>query len=428
MKTKYILLPILAALPLCFGTMNAGNESISTYAFNLNHESKEFVRNLNVNKGKNIKNVICFIGDGMGYNHVNAGGIYLGKPLTFANPSNEKWTYHALVNTDSLTSEGFTLDESKSLIKPDLNATLYDGTPSPYGGSASFENITPYTDSAAGGTAIATGKKVTNSRVAMDIEGNYIETIVEIAHKLGKKTGVVTSDYITGATPADFISHVPNRYNADSIITQGATSGVDLLIGEKPGEWDSDHINEYQNAGFSVCYDTKGLTKNKDKIICLPDDIAALDNYRCPTLTELTEFSLDFLDNEEGFFLMVEGAKIDKRSHEKNAYGTMRELEGFNNAVYEAEKWASLRDDTLILVTADHECGAMYYDYAKSTQATILEDMKFLSYNHSRARIRLDVFGDISEFTSKYASEFNTLEGMPYWDNTYTFNLMCSYL
>ena len=428
MKAKHSLLASIVILPLCASVLCSCKDAISPYVFNLEHDSSEFVRNLNVNKSKKIKNVICFIGDGMGYNQVNAGGIYFGKPLTFADSSNAKWSYHALVNTDSLTSTGFTLDESKSLIKPDLNNSLYDGTPSPYGESSSFENIAPYTDSAAGGTAISTGKKVTNSRVAMDIEGNNIETIVEIAHKLGKKTGVVTSDYLTGATPADFISHVPDRYDALDIIAQGATCGADLIMAQKPNEWQSEQVSIYENNGFAISYDAEDLNKEDDKVIFLPTEITPLDNYRNPTLTELTQFSLDYLDNEEGFFLMVEGAKIDKQCHSNNAYGMMRELEGFNNAVREAEKWASLRDDTLIVVTADHECGAMYYDYKNATQETILEDIKWLSSNHSRSRVRLDVYGDISEFVEKYDSEFNTLEEMPYWDNTYTFNLMCSYL
>ena len=86
---------------------------------------------------RKYKNVIVFIGDGMGPNHVDAGGIYLGKPLCF-DVTNEKWTYHAYSNTDSLTSQGFTLDTSKSLLRPEENTSLYDGTPSPYDSNVSL--------------------------------------------------------------------------------------------------------------------------------------------------------------------------------------------------------------------------------------------------------------------------------------------------
>ena len=99
------------------------------------------------------------------------------------------------------------------------NKSLYDGTPSPYGDSSLGVggNITTYTDSAAGGTALATGVKVTNSRIGLDIEGNTIENLVEIASSLNKKTGVVTSDEVVGATPSSFLAHVPARYEAYNI-------------------------------------------------------------------------------------------------------------------------------------------------------------------------------------------------------------------
>lgn len=427
MKNKSLFILISAILPLCCTTA-CTKEVTSIYNFNLKHEKTEFLLG-NLNTNKKIKNIICFIGDGMGVNQVNAGGIYFDKPLCFADESNKQWSYHALVNTDSLTSQGFTLDETKSLIHPDENKTLYDATPSPYGNSTIVNNITPYTDSAAGGTAIATGKKVTNSRIAMDIKGNHIESILDIAHRLGKKTGVVTSDELVGATPSSFLAHASDRYLFDDILETTLTSGADYIAATKPSNWSDTWESRYRNAGYQIGYNSSILDTNNDKVVCLPDEITPLDNKRYPTLTECTQFGLDYLDNsEEGFFLMVEGAKIDKACHANNQYYMMRELEGFNNAVYEAQKWASMRDDTIILVTADHECGGMYYPYATATQENILDNIKFKSTNHSRARVRLDIFGDISTFVNKFQDEFETLEGLPYWDNTYSFNLMCSYL
>ena len=152
--------------------------TFTTTAYSEELSEEEFVE-------KQFKNVIMFIGDGMGPNHVDAGGVYLGKNLCF-DVANEKWAYHAYSNTDSRTSEGFTLDETKSLIRPEFNKSLYDGTPSPYGNESLGVggNITTYTDSAAGGTALATGVKVTNSRIGLDIKGNKLENLVEIAHSL----------------------------------------------------------------------------------------------------------------------------------------------------------------------------------------------------------------------------------------------------
>ena len=106
---------------------------------------------------------------------------------------------------------------------------------------------------------------------------------------------------------------------------------------------------------------------------------------------------------------MVEGANIDKKSHSNDARGMMNELVGFNNAVETATEWAEGRDDTLIVVTADHETGGLYYDRENSTQENIISNIKWKTYNHSRTRVDIAVYGNISEFTSLYSSNFKTL-------------------
>jgi hypothetical protein len=125
---------------------------------------------------------------------------------------------------------------------------------------------------------------------------------------------------------------------------------------------------------------------------------------------------------------MVEGANIDKKSHNNQAKLMLNELLGFNEAVMAAEKWASSRNDTLIVVTADHETGGLYFDRETSTQTTIVNDIKWLSRNHSRTRVDIAVYGDISEFTTLFGHRFKTLEGLPYWDNTDVFRLCSWYL
>ena len=380
-----------------------------------------------------FKNVIMFIGDGMGPNHVDAGGIYLGKSLCF-DITNDYWSYHAYSNTDSRTSAGFSLDTSKSLLRPELNKTLYDGTPSPYDSSVSLGasgNITTYTDSAAGGTALATGVKVTNSRIGMDIEGNPIENLVEIAKDLGKKTGVVSSDEVTGATPSSFFAHVPARYEADMILEQLATSKADLILAKKPSAYTAKQTTYdalYAQNGWSVVHDKSGLVKTDSKVVGLFDGVAPKIDPRIPSLAELTVYALDYLDNEAGFFLMVEGANIDKQSHSNQTKLMLNELLGFNEAVEAAEKWAAGREDTLIVVTADHETGGLYYDRDNATQQSIVSDIKWLSQNHSRTRVDIAVYGDISGFLAKFENKFGQLEGLPYWDNTDVFKLCSWYL
>lgn len=380
-----------------------------------------------------FKNVIMFIGDGMGPNHVDAGGVYLGKNLCF-DITNDYWSYHAYANTDSRTSEGFTLDTSKSLLRPELNSTLYDGTPSPYDPNVSLGasgNITTYTDSAAGGTALASGVKVTNSRIGMDIDGSYIENLVEIAKDLNKKTGVVTSDEITGATPSSFLVHVPARYESDMILSQVATSKVDLVLAKKASAYENKKTTYdalYATNGFTVVNQKSDLTAIEGKVIGLFDGVAPKTDPRIPSLAELTVYALDYLDNEEGFFLMVEGANIDKQSHANQTKQMLIELLGFNEAVEAAQMWAQGRDDTLIVVSADHETGGLYYDRENTTQKSIVGDIKWLTQNHSRTRVDIAIYGDISSFVNKFGHNFSTLEGLPYWDNTDIFRLCSWYL
>ena len=399
--------------------------TFTTTAYSEELSEEEFVE-------KQFKNVIMFIGDGMGPNHVDAGGVYLGKNLCF-DVANEKWAYHAYSNTDSRTSEGFTLDETKSLIRPEFNKSLYDGTPSPYGNESLGVggNITTYTDSAAGGTALATGVKVTNSRIGLDIKGNKLENLVEIAHSLNKKTGVVTSDEVVGATPASFMAHVPARYEADMILEDIPESNIDLVLAKTCSAYKNNKIKYnslYTENGYKVIENKTSIAKNSDKLIGLFDGVATKIDPRIPSLAELTVFALDFLDNEEGFFLMVEGANIDKQSHSNQTKLMLKELLGFNEAVEAATNWADSREDTLIVVTADHETGGLYYDRDNATKESIVSNIKWLSQNHSRTRVDIAVYGDISGFTNKFGSQFKTLEGLPYWDNTDVFRLCSWYL
>ena len=379
------------------------------------------------------KNVIMFIGDGMGPNHVDAGGIYLGKDLCF-DVTDSNWKYHAYSNTDSRTSEAFTLDETKSLIRPELNKTLYDGTPSPYDPNVSLGtsgNITTYTDSAAGGTALSTGVKVTNSRIGMDIDGVSLENLVEIAKSLNKKTGVVTSDEIVGATPSSFLVHVPARYEYNMILENIAKSKADLVLAKTTSTYSNDknkYDTLYKNNGYSVINNKEQLIQTTTKLIGIFNSVSWKTDMRVPSLAELTTYALDYLDNENGFFLMVEGANIDKQSHANQTKLMLNELLGFNEAVEAAMKWAEDRDDTLMVVTADHETGALSYNRDTATKDTIVNDIMWASQNHSRTRVDIAVYGDITSFIKRFGKNFKTLEGLPYWDNTDVFRLCAWYL
>ena len=419
------LFPLVFSLLLSSSATIANEDLINIY-----------VRNANVNSTHEIKNVILFIGDGMGPNHIEAGEIYKGSDLTFSNPNDPKWTYHGYQNTDSLTSEGFKLDTSKSLLRPDLNESLYDNNPSPYAGNGNYMANTRYTDSAAGGTALATGKKTTNSLLGVDNFGNQLTNLVEIASSLEKKTGVVSSDSLTGATPSSFLSHVEERHLYDEILNQVVNAPANLVMAERPSNWSSTYESKYASAGWSYASSLSQTNINANKEIVLVDGLVG-DSYVTPALSDLTMYALDKLDNENGFFLMVEGSSIDTASHEKQPATMLKELMDFDMAVKTAADWAYAREDTLIVVTADHETGALTYDRENATQDNIIESIEFLSGNHSRTRVTVDVYGDASEFFLTYQNELDRLgilnEGMEdecanYFDNTDVFKLLASYL
>ena len=422
---KKIIIPLLLVSTM----LVSSNDKIDE---NIYHQYKNYVRNIEVNSENIIKNVILFIGDGMGINHIKASEIYADKKMCFNDENNENWTYHAYSNTDSLTSFGFTLDESKSLLDPSLNASLYDDMPSPYGSGNNLSNgnITTYTDSAAGGTALSTGVKVTNSRIGKDVFGNDLTNLVEIANGLNKKTGVLSTDTLDGATPSSFLAHAYERHLTDDIIASSSKSNANLIITKTVSNWTNQqgyYESLYRSHGFeNICYDINSLNINAENEICLLPAIMP-DGDRTVTLAELTSYALDKLDNDNGFFLMVEGANIDKQAHSNQPLAMINELLSFEHAINNAQLWASSRNDTIIIVTADHETGALTFD-ENSTKDNIIDNMKFLSYNHSRTRVSIDIYGDISEFTNKYADNFSSLEGRPYWDNTDIFKLCASYL
>lgn len=429
-KIKLLTLPLLGLLL---------NYSTSNTSLNLSLMDS-YARHDSINFNREIKNVIMFIGDGMGPNHVEAGEIYLDREFVFSDDANEKWTYHGYQNTDSLTSVGYHLDTSKSLLRPELNETLYDSAKSPYtdsgNSSGNYMSDTCYTDSAAGGTALASGFKTVNSAVGIDKHGNNLENLTEIAAKLGKKTGVISSDTIDGATPASFLSHVPSRHMSNEIVEGIKNSPANLVIGEKASTWSDSVATSFTQNGWHVASNLYDSNIESDKEIIVFDGLLP-DSHLTPSLADLTIYALDKLDNDEGFFLMVEGASIDKASHSHQSKTMMNELVDFEAAIKVAEDWANSRDDTIMVVTADHETGGLYFDRENTSKETIVDDLKWLSYNHSRTRVGVDVYGDISDFLTTYETELDRLgtldEGLEtesdnYWDNTDVFKLCVSYL
>ncbi|MGI6457327.1 MAG: alkaline phosphatase [bacterium] len=270
-------------------------------------------------------NIILCIGDGMGFEQVKAGRCYLGKPMSF-----ELFPYQSSVITVSANS--------------------------------------PVTDSAASGTAMASGIKVNNGVISMAMpgDGRELETLLEYYARQGKSTGLVTTCYMTHATPAVFAAHDPSRYNfADIASDYFNQTRPDLLLG---GGGVGMSIEAAQAAGYQTVTNAAELhaldPENTTRIsgqfggYNLPYEFDGLNDL--PHLSEMTRFALACLDNnEKGFFLMMEGGRIDHACHENNRERMVHEVLEFSRAVQEVYDWAADREDTLIIVTADHETGGL---------------------------------------------------------------------
>lgn len=273
-----------------------------------------------------VKNIILLIGDGMGKNIIKASEVVKG---------------------DKLVMSG---------MKYKTDVTTY---------SQSVTNGTAeYTDSAASSTAISTGVKTLNDYIGLDADGNEIETICEYSQNLGMKTGLVARQIMCHATPAGMVAHNISRGNYPKIMLDMVRSDVDVMFGggsqyyttyEKIQTAVKEHEYKYISTGDELT----SLSGDEKKVLGLfaVDNMAAPD--LSPSLMTMTSKALELLENDNGFFLMVEGSNIDSYEHQSDMETTLGQMQGFDQTVDYALKWAEEHPGTLVLVTADHETGGV---------------------------------------------------------------------
>lgn len=292
------------------------------------------------------KYVFYFIGDGMGVNQVNGTEMYLAE------------------------------QEGRIGVKPLLFTAFPAGTM-----ATTFSATNSVTDSSAAGTALATGEKTYNGAVSMDDDKNVLSTVAERAKKAGRKVGIATSVSVDHATPAAFYAHQPNRSRYYEIALDLPKAGFDFYAGSgflKPtttaDKKEAPNVFPIiEEAGYTIA---RGLDEYKEKAAdakkmiliqkegaepsCLP---YAIDHEEGDlTLPEITESAVTFLSkgNKKGFFLMVEGGKIDWACHSNDPVTVFEEIIDLDNAVRVAyEFYKKHPKETLIVVTADHETGGM---------------------------------------------------------------------
>jgi alkaline phosphatase len=266
------------------------------------------------------KNVILLIGDGMGPTQIKAGELFKGKKLAM-----QGFPYMTKVETRSLTSD--------------------------------------VTDSAAAATALATGQRTANGIVGRDNAYEDLETIVDIAHGLGKRTGILATEELYGATPMGFSGHANARGETETLLESAAnTSNVNLFAS-------SAIAPAYQDIFMEAGYER--LENSDDISACTSDKVfgsytidATFDKMMSEgesvAFDRLVTEALEYLSqDEDGFFLMAEGSHIDHGGHNNNICYMLEELIAFDNAVQAVLNWAKNRDDTVVIVTADHETGGL---------------------------------------------------------------------
>jgi alkaline phosphatase len=224
------------------------------------------------------------------------------------------------------------------------------------------------TDSAAGGTALACGKKTKNHSLGVDADGKPVKSILEYAEENDKVTGLVSTSAITHATPASFVAHTPDRGEYEKIAMQLTNSGVDVFIG---GGYDffahrSDSVDltkKLEDKGYRIFRDLSDVPDNyKGKLGVLT---AAKHNpkynERGNMLPDATQKAIKTLDkiSKDGFFLMVEGSQVDWGGHQNDMEYIVTEMLDFDKAIGIALKYAAKHKNTLVIVTADHETGGL---------------------------------------------------------------------
>ncbi len=305
----------------------------------------------NVYHGDSAKYIFFFIGDGMGLPQKTAAEAFSGKRLTL----------------DTFPVQGITTTHAADRF---------------------------ITGSAAASTALCAGTKTNIGMIGLDPEGRPVKSIARMAREKGMKVGIVSSVSIDHATPAAFYANVPKRSMYHDIAHALAVSGFDYFgggglrdpKGERKGtEPKGDALEAIRKNGYRIVEDKSefmALKAGDGKILAWNawlQDAGALpytmdQRPEDVTLAEFTAKGIELLDNPDGFFMMVEGGKIDWACHANDGAASIRNTLAFDEAVRKAVKFYEKHpEETLIVVTGDHECGGLTLGFAGTKYASHFE-------------------------------------------------------
>ena len=305
------------------------------------------------------KNIILFIGDGMGPNQVALAKFATGGP-----------------------------DHKLSFENFPITGIVYN-----------HSSDSLYTDSAAAATTWATGVKTKNGYLAVDAEKKFLPTIPELLSTKGYKSGLVSTSSITHATPAAFYAHIDNRDKEKEIAKMLIDSDIDIALGGG-----QEFFDVPPEDGLFMIYDNtlldSSLLNSKEQVIGLFAEDGFDRSPGTPTQLEMTQVALNFLKNKSqncaGFFLMSEGSQIDWAGHDNDAQYMLVEFADFDATVQAATDFAIKNQDTLILVTADHATGGLVLQRPKGSNVRA----QWTTGSHDLSPINIYAYGPGSELFS----------------------------
>lgn len=260
------------------------------------------------------------------------------------------------------------------------------------------------TDSAAGATAMATGQKANNRALGLNAAGDSIPNLPYFLSLKGFKTGLVTNDELTGATPAAFYAHHPERDAVREIASYLPKSALNLVIGGGGRSFNKEKLNQ---AGFTLVSDMKELAEVKGPRVAhfaseggMPGMEAGRGNFLSQAFLQASSY---LGKGKSPFFLMVEAAKIDSGGHSNSPSTIVTELLDFDRTIAEAIRYADTHPGTLVLVTADHETGGVTLPQGNVAKREV--ELAFHSDDHTGILVPIFAYGARSgEFRGLYSN------------------------
>jgi len=323
--------------------------------------------------------------------------------------------------------------------------------------SMTHANNVLVTDSASAATQLASGQVSGSEMIGLNAEGNPTVTLVEIAKQLGKSSGLVSDVRLTHATPAAFAAHQPHRSMENQIAEDMLATAPDVMLSGGLRHWIPQQANdphsdvykqlqqmttgaiklkskrtdqrnlliEAREQGYQLAFTKSQLAKSDAKVLGLfatsafPDAISYnKSKTSVPSLTQMSAKALDILSkNENGFFLMIEAGLIDWAAHYNDTGTMLHEMVKINEVLEYVLDWVKQRDDTLLIVTADHETGGFGFSFSaadipkpKAFPGEHFKNSQFSPvFNFGDPQILEKIYAQKSSYTEIFSSVFDRL-------------------